>query len=65
MAAAQAELHLYRPDGSLISELYKGEFTSGEVREIQISSEDLAPGVYFIRLQSASGEVLNKRILVF
>lgn len=64
-ATTQAELQLYRLDGSLISGLFKGDFTSGEMKEIQISSEDLAPGVYFLRLRSETGEVLNKRVLVY
>jgi hypothetical protein len=54
-----SSLSLLRSDGSLIRKLGMNELTDKN----QISIQDLSVGVYFIRIQTLDGKVLNKKLL--
>ena len=56
-------IQIYDLNGRLISELFKGEATSGQKYDVEFNSNDLASGTYFIKLIT-DNNVHNKSVLV-
>jgi Secretion system C-terminal sorting domain/SprB repeat len=60
---SSVNIQVYDLNGRLISELFRGEASSGQKYDVEFNSNDLASGTYFIKLVTDKN-VYNKSVMV-
>ena len=58
------ELFLYNVEGRRLKTLYRGGGDFGSVQEIELEDIDLRSGMYFLQLQTATGAVFTKKLML-
>lgn len=62
--ADRGTLQLYGADGRVVEVLYDGDIAAGASVEGQITGAELAEGIYYLRLQTQSGKVMARRLVL-
>ncbi len=59
----QIQLEVFNITGQKVAKLFEGLQTAGE-HKVSWSAENLASGLYFVRLSTTQGEVVRKAVLI-
>ena len=60
----KVRVEIFGTDGKLISVLFEGNVSSGEMRTVDFTSGSLANGMYFYRMTTESGINENKKLIL-